>query len=218
MTDSFFFPSLSVNCFQRLNEMPKPKVITKQAVKMPPGADEFRKLMQEAARAEQHQVPALQIVAKEGVQGETPAATAAASGAAAAPQQITPQMVKRWKVVYPVYLNKARTCAEGRRVTVDIAIENPTPLQVAAACVQLGYTNVAIEPRKCYPREFGCPGRVRVMIYDEDRKPLIPGIKNTRELLVAIAKTIPELPPPPTRQLTAKEQKAAAKKAAKKRR
>ena len=185
----------------------------KQAVKAPPGAEGFRKLMQDAARAEQQQVPALQFVARQEAEGETPAATAAA-----APQQVTPQDVKRWKVVYPVYLNKARTCAEGRRVTVDIAIENPNPLQIAAACVQLGYKNVAIEPRKCYPREFGCPGRVRVMIHDEDRKPLLSGIKNTRELLVAIAKTIPELPPPPTRQLTAKEQKMAAKKAARKKR
>lgn len=198
--------------------MPKQKVVMKQAAKMPPGADEFRKLMQEAARAEQQQMPALQIVAKQDAQSEIPAATAAAAPAAAAPQQVTPQTVKRWKVVYPVYLNKTKTCAEGRRVTVELAIENPTPLQIAAACVQLGYTNVAIEPRKCYPREFGCPGRVRVMIHDEDRKPLISGIKNTRELLVAIAKTIPELPPPPTRQLTAKEQKNAAKKAARKRR
>ena len=184
---------------------------------MPPGSDDLRKLILESQRAEQ-QIPALQFVTKQDTQSETPAATAAAASAPAAPQQVTPQTVKRWKIVYPVYLNKARTCAEGRRVTVEIAIENPTPLQIAAACVQLGYTNVAIEPRKCYPREFGCPGRVRVMIHDEEHKPLIPGIKNTRELLVAIAKTIPELPPPPTRQLTAKEQKYAAKKAARKRR
>ena len=56
------------------------------------------------------------------------------------------------------------------------------------------------------------------MYRDQDRNPLVPGIRNAKQLLVAVAKTIPLLPPPPTRQLTPKEQKNAAKKAAKRKR
>ena len=172
---------------------------------MPPGADEFRKLMQEAQRAEMSR-PVIQIMTREGATEEE------------APKTITSEEIKRWKIIYPAFLDKNKTCVDGRRVPKEIAIEEPDLVQIGSACLQLGYNRVVLEQRKTYPRDFSHPGRLRVMIKNDKGEPIVPEITNMRKLLVAIAKTIPELPPPSARQMTAKEQKNAAKKAAKKRR
>ena len=184
--------------------MPKGKVVMKQQMKMPPGADEFRKLMQEAQRAEMSR-PVVQIMTKEGASEEE------------APKTITSEDVKRWNIIYPAFLDKGKTCAEGRRVPKEIAIENPDLYQIGSACLHLGYSRVVLELRKTYPRDFSNPGRLRVKIDNEKGEPIVPEITNMRKLLVAVAKAIPELPPPAARQLTAKEQKNAAKKAKKRR-
>ena len=209
--------------------MPKQRVV-KQVVKAPPGAEELKRLMLEAAK--EHQGPAMEVVTREYLEddeddettskGGEPAAAAAAAAAAPAPKPqprpvITLESIKRWKVLYPAYFNKNYTCAQGRRVPKDIAFENPTVLHIARACGKLGYQSIVIQQYKRYPREFGVFGRVRLLYRDENHEPLVPGINNSHQLLVAIAKMIP-LAQPPKRELTAKEQKKAAKKASKKRR
>lgn len=41
--------------------------------------------------------------------------------------------------LYPVYIDKIKTCAEGRRVALDIAIEDPEAFSMAMSLQKLGF-------------------------------------------------------------------------------
>ena len=45
--------------------------------------------------------------------------------AAARPQTIAQEEIKRWIVVYPNYINKLKSVQEGRRIPKEVAVENP---------------------------------------------------------------------------------------------
>jgi signal recognition particle subunit SRP19 len=64
-------------------------------------------------------------------------------------------------VIWPAYLDAAKTRAEGRRVPRDQAVEDPTVDEIAEAVQQVGYDAV-IERDMTYPREYEPRGRVLV--------------------------------------------------------
>lgn len=64
-------------------------------------------------------------------------------------------------VVYPAYFDADRSRSEGRRVPMDLAIEEPTVDEIAKAVQQVGYDAV-IEREKTYSREFKPRGAVVV--------------------------------------------------------
>jgi signal recognition particle subunit SRP19 len=57
--------------------------------------------------------------------------------------------VKRWTVFHPVYINSKKTVAEGRRISLGNACENPTCAEVADCCAHLKLP-FAIEVRAFY--------------------------------------------------------------------
>jgi signal recognition particle subunit SRP19 len=72
-------------------------------------------------------------------------------------------------VIWPAFLDAARTRAEGRRVSRDQAIDEPTVDEIATAVQQVGYDAV-IERDKTYPREYDQRGRVLVNNADDATK------------------------------------------------
>ena len=64
-------------------------------------------------------------------------------------------------VIWPAYLDAALSRSEGRRVSAEDAIEDPTVDEIAKAIQQVGYDAV-IERDKTYPREWEARGRVLV--------------------------------------------------------
>ncbi|WP_435094082.1 signal recognition particle subunit SRP19 [Halorubrum sp. N11] len=64
-------------------------------------------------------------------------------------------------VVYPAYFDADRSRSEGRRVPMDLAVEEPTVDEIAKAVQQVGYDAV-IEREKTYSREFEPRGAVVV--------------------------------------------------------
>lgn len=44
----------------------------------------------------------------------------------------------RWVVIYPSYINKKKTIAEGRKVPQSIAVENPTLNEIINCVKKLG--------------------------------------------------------------------------------
>ena len=64
-------------------------------------------------------------------------------------------------VIWPVYLDAAKTRAEGRRVSTELAVEEPTVDEIAQAVQQVGYDAV-IERSKTHPQEYEPRGRVLV--------------------------------------------------------
>ena len=58
--------------------------------------------------------------------------------------------IKKWNVIYPVYLNSKKTVAEGRRIAAAKACPDPTCVEIADCCSHLKIPH-AIEVRAPYP-------------------------------------------------------------------
>ena len=64
-------------------------------------------------------------------------------------------------VIWPAYLDADCSRSEGRRVSEDLAVPEPTVDEIARAVQQVGYDS-KIERDKTYPREYDPRGRVLV--------------------------------------------------------
>lgn len=78
-------------------------------------------------------------------------------------------------VLWPAYLDADKTRAEGRRVPQNLAIEDPTVEEIAAAVQQVGYDAV-IERDATYPREYEPRGRVLVKDVEDAKNDLIQAV------------------------------------------
>lgn len=92
---------------------------------------------------------------------------------------------KHYQCLYPIYFDKARTRAEGRRVGQDLAVENPLAREMADAAANLGLRTV-FEPDKTHPKDWSNPGRVRVLLKHEG-KLLDQDVKNKHHLYILIS-------------------------------
>ncbi|KAJ8429290.1 hypothetical protein Cgig2_016328 [Carnegiea gigantea] len=87
--------------------------------------------------------------------------------------------VKKWMILYPVYINSKKTIAEGRRISASKACENPTLVEIGDSCKHLNVPYV-VEPDKAYPRDFMQRGRVRVLLKGEDGTLMNPEIPSSK--------------------------------------
>ncbi|KAI4344721.1 hypothetical protein L6164_011915 [Bauhinia variegata] len=101
--------------------------------------------------------------------------------------------IKKWIVLYPVYIDSKKTMAEGRRIGLSKACENPNCTEIGDCCrhLKLPY---AIEPNKAYPRDFRLEGRVRVLLKKEDGTLYNPSISSRKQLMLSIAELVPRHP------------------------
>ncbi|MFB6309065.1 MAG: signal recognition particle subunit SRP19 [Haloarculaceae archaeon] len=72
-------------------------------------------------------------------------------------------------VIWPAALDAGLSRSEGRRVPLDIAVEDPTVDEIATAVQQVGYDAV-VERDRTYPREYEPRGRVLVKDADDASK------------------------------------------------
>ncbi len=72
-------------------------------------------------------------------------------------------------VVYPAYFDADRSRSEGRRVPMDLAVEEPTVDEIAKAVQQVGYDAV-IEREMTYSREYEPRGAVIVQGTEDTSK------------------------------------------------
>ncbi|KAH8728183.1 signal recognition particle, SRP19 subunit [Phaeosphaeriaceae sp. PMI808] len=92
---------------------------------------------------------------------------------------------KHYQCLYPIYFDKSRTRAEGRRVGQELAVENPLAREMADAAANLGLRTV-FEPDKTHPKDWANPGRVRVLLKHEG-KFMDEDIKNKHHLYILIS-------------------------------
>ena len=85
-------------------------------------------------------------------------------------------------VLWPAYFDAGLTRSEGRRVPMDLAVDEPTVDEIADAVQQVGYDAV-IEREKCYSREFDTRGRVLVKGADDTKNDLVQAIGAYVDLL-----------------------------------
>lgn len=62
--------------------------------------------------------------------------------------------VKKWAVLYPVYMNSKKTVAQGRRIAIAAACEDPTCDEIGRCCSFLQLPN-AIEVLHHTPPQVG---------------------------------------------------------------
>ena len=73
--------------------------------------------------------------------------------------------IRQWHVLYPIYFDRDRTLEQGRRVSKDLCIAQPTLHDLAQGAKQCGY-RVHIEASKRHPKEPFVFGRIRVASSD----------------------------------------------------
>lgn len=101
--------------------------------------------------------------------------------------------IKKWIVLYPVYINSKKTIAEGRRICTTKACENPTCAEIGDCCSHLKIP-FAIEIDKAYPRDFMQRGRVRVLLKRDDGTLYNPDISSRKQLMLRVAELVPKHP------------------------
>merc|ERR1719233_950785 len=99
---------------------------------------------------------------------------------------------KRWRCIYPCYLNKKKTIAEGRKIAKEFCVEQPHPSDIAEVCKYLGLP-FYIELNKKHPRDFFNRSRVRVLLKNEDGTLRRKDVPTRYQLLIALGKMIPKL-------------------------
>ncbi|PLB33757.1 RNA-binding signal recognition particle subunit SEC65 [Aspergillus candidus] len=102
------------------------------------------------------------------------------------PPEIRREIPKHYQCLYPIYFDKTRSRAEGRKVGTELAVENPLARDIVDAVQMLGLT-AGLEPEKLHPKDWANPGRVRVLL-KEDGKPTNSNIKNKHHLYILVAK------------------------------
>lgn len=94
--------------------------------------------------------------------------------------------IRQLQIIYPCYFDINRSHSEGRRVSTEMAVENPLAKTISDACRQLNMP-VLLELEKSHPQDFGNPGRVRVQL-KKDGKPSNTAFPTKRALFRAISK------------------------------
>lgn len=75
------------------------------------------------------------------------------------------EQLLKFQMIYPCYFDINRSHKQGRRVSIDRAVENPLAKTISDACRQLNLP-VFLELDKLHPQDFGNPGRVKVLLKD----------------------------------------------------
>ncbi|OQV24657.1 putative Signal recognition particle 19 kDa protein [Hypsibius exemplaris] len=100
--------------------------------------------------------------------------------------------MKKWKCIYPSYINSKKTVVEGRRIRRDKCVENPTCQEIKDVLDNAGFRTV-IE-KKFYSREYTKEqGRVRVELLDEQEQVINPEFPHKLSVLHYLGTTIPKL-------------------------
>lgn len=99
--------------------------------------------------------------------------------------------IKKWIIIYPIYINSKKTIAQGRCISASKACENPTCIEIGDCCSYLKLP-FATELDKAYPRDFMQRGRVRVLLKGEDGSLYNPAIGTRKQLMLQIAELVPK--------------------------
>ncbi|KAJ8901454.1 hypothetical protein NDN08_007300 [Rhodosorus marinus] len=102
----------------------------------------------------------------------------------------------RWICLYPSYLDSAKTIDKGRKIAKAKAVDAPHAEEVYATVRFMGFE--AVLEKKYYSKNFHYStdlysrGRIRVKLFDENKKPIRPEIGSRRALFVQVANNIPK--------------------------
>lgn len=101
----------------------------------------------------------------------------------------------RWICIYPAYINKNKTLAEGRRLPKEQCIDNPTPHEMRDVLSAAGF-KIGVE-NKLYSRErskeMSARGRIRVQLKNDDGSLYHPSYPKRESIMLHLTEMIPKL-------------------------
>ncbi|KPA82930.1 hypothetical protein ABB37_02680 [Leptomonas pyrrhocoris] len=133
---------------------------------------------------------------------------------------------KAYQTLYPQYIDSSLTPSEGRRLTKEQGVENPSMDEMLLALRVLGYKDVVVEPKASYPRSQSTSkfpmvprGCIKVAVktpmdehyikmsdFDtQTRSAVVAGIESKQELLRRMAALIKEKVPERPKMITVEE-------------
>jgi len=100
--------------------------------------------------------------------------------------------IKKWKTLYPIYLNKNFSQAQGRKTLLANSVPDPTLEEISQILNHLKIKH-AIEVDKQHPSDFFTYGRVRYQLEDETGKLINPDIRTRKQLVNTVGSLISKL-------------------------
>ena len=92
------------------------------------------------------------------------------------------EFAKKWRVLYPLYIDKSVGRDQGRKVKASMAVDMPDIDDFRQIFSFLKIPHV-LEVDKNHPRDFFCKGRVRYNLTTETGAFINPEVKNSRPIL-----------------------------------
>ncbi|KAK8729812.1 hypothetical protein OTU49_008337 [Cherax quadricarinatus] len=118
-----------------------------------------------------------------------------AAAATARPMTKLPDGFDRWICLYPAYINKDKSRAEGRRIPKEKAVSAPTCKEMLDVLSTSGLQ--VLGERKIYCREKSKEpiywGRVRVQLKNQTGEPINPRFRSREDVMFFTAEKIPQL-------------------------
>jgi signal recognition particle subunit SRP19 len=98
-------------------------------------------------------------------------------------QREAQERTKNFQCLYPVYFDSMRSREQGRRVKKEEAVPNPLAREIVDAVSHVASTmglpmQIVFEPHKSHPKDWGNPGRVRVLV-KKDGKAISAKVANS---------------------------------------
>ncbi|XP_066940061.1 signal recognition particle 19 kDa protein [Macrobrachium rosenbergii] len=106
-----------------------------------------------------------------------------------------PDGYERWVCLYPAYLNKDKSRAEGRRIPKEKAVSSPTIKEMMDVISTTGLQMLGERKIYCREKSKEAPywGRVRVQLKNQNGEPVNPKFQTREDLMVYTAEKIPQL-------------------------
>lgn len=100
--------------------------------------------------------------------------------------------IKKWKTLYPIYLNKNFSNQQGRKTLLQNSVPDPTLEEISQIMNHLKIKH-AIEVDKRHPADFFNYGRVRYQLEDESGHLLNPEVKTRKQLVNMVGSLVSKL-------------------------
>ncbi|XP_037934139.1 signal recognition particle 19 kDa protein-like [Teleopsis dalmanni] len=103
--------------------------------------------------------------------------------------------VERWICIYPAYINSKKTRQEGRRLSKENCVENPTYVEIrdvlSVTNLRVGVENKQYSREKS--REVQFRGRIRVQMRNDDGSLCNPEFESREAIMRYVTDKIPQL-------------------------
>ena len=94
------------------------------------------------------------------------------------PEKLTEEE-KKYVKIYPIYMDKTIKYSEGRKINIELCVENPRAKDIYRICEEILGLKCKLEA-KSHPKDWQKRGRVLVQIKDNEGKVIQDSLKTSK--------------------------------------